>query len=361
MTHVAKRLCLVALLTIVARPAGAQVTGQRLLSAERRAPELADVLRQLLEPPAQPVEADRSGQRTEPRTEVGLPGPLPRGVRGDAARRGRGDVPDAAAQRRGGARREDRHRVLDLPAQGRARIASVLWIGEPRPGDTRPDTLYMATIDARLVALDARDGQVLWSVEVAKPASGYSMTLAPLVVKDKVVIGVAGGEFGIRGFLAAHDAATGKEVWRFYTIPAPGEPGNETWPGDSWKTGGAPIWLTGSYDPTLDLLYWGIGNPGPDFNAAQREGKNLYSASAVAIEADTGEAAVVLPVLAERSVRLRRGADSGAGRHGLAGHAAQAGVLGEPQRVLLRARPRHRQVRGGPPVREGQLGERPDA
>jgi alcohol dehydrogenase (cytochrome c) len=151
------------------------------------------------------------------------------------------------------------------------------------------DTLFMATVDAHLVALDARDGQPLWNIEVAKAASGYAMTLAPLVVKDKVIVGVAGGELGIRGFLSAYEAKTGKEAWRFYTIPGPGEPGHETWQGDSWQHGGAPVWLTGSYDPELNLTYWGVGNPGPDFNAKQREGQNLYSSSAVALDADTGK------------------------------------------------------------------------
>jgi alcohol dehydrogenase (cytochrome c) len=151
------------------------------------------------------------------------------------------------------------------------------------------DTLFMATVDAHLVALDARDGQPLWNIEVAKAASGYAMTLAPLVVKDKVIVGVAGGELGIRGFLSAYEAKTGKEAWRFYTIPGPGEPGHETWQGDSWQHGGAPVWLTGSYDPELNLTYWGVGNPGPDFNARQREGQNLYSSSAVALDADTGK------------------------------------------------------------------------
>ena len=152
-------------------------------------------------------------------------------------------------------------------------------------------TLYMATIDAKLIALDALTGQPLWQRQVADPKAGYAMTLAPLVVKDKVIIGVAGGEYGIRGFIAAHDAATGEEAWRFYTIPAPGEPGFETWAdgGDAWKYGGASVWLTGSYDPELDLTYWGIGNPGPDWNPAQRPGDNLYSDSVVALDPDTGE------------------------------------------------------------------------
>jgi alcohol dehydrogenase (cytochrome c) len=149
----------------------------------------------------------------------------------------------------------------------------------------------MATLDARLIAIDATTGRAIWQTAVADPALGYAMTLAPLVVKDKVVVGVAGGEFGIRGFIAAFDAATGKEAWRFYTIPGPGERGHETWDGggDAWAHGGASVWLTGSYDAELDLTYWGIGNPGPDWNPAQRPGDNLYSDSVVALAAETGE------------------------------------------------------------------------
>ena len=111
------------------------------------------------------------------------------------------------------------------------------------------DTLFMGTIDGHLIALDAKSGRLVWDVAVARPEAGYAFTLAPLVVKDKVIVGPAGGEYGIRGFLAAFDAKTGKEVWRFNTIPGPGEPGHETWAGDSWKTGGGSIWVTGSYDP----------------------------------------------------------------------------------------------------------------
>jgi alcohol dehydrogenase (cytochrome c) len=152
------------------------------------------------------------------------------------------------------------------------------------------DSLFLATLDAHLVAIDTRSGKPLWKTKVAEADTGYSMTLAPLVIKDKVVVGVAGGEYGIRGFIAAFDAKTGKEAWRFYTIPGPGEPGHETWPkDDSWMHGGASIWMTGSYDPELNLTYWGIGNPGPDWNPAQRHGSNLYSDSAVALDADTGK------------------------------------------------------------------------
>jgi len=151
------------------------------------------------------------------------------------------------------------------------------------------DTLFMGTIDAHLVAVDAKNGRPLWNTTVAKPEAGYAITHAPLVIKDKVIVGVAGGEFGIRGFIAAYDVKTGKEDWRFNTIPGPGEPGHETWAGDSWKTGGASVWVTGSYDPALNLTYWGIGNAGPDYNGDLRAGDNLYSSSVVALDADTGK------------------------------------------------------------------------
>jgi len=151
------------------------------------------------------------------------------------------------------------------------------------------DTLYMGTLDAHLVAIDAKNGRPLWNVTVGEPKLGYSITMAPLVVKDKVLVGVGGGEYGIRGFIAAYDAKTGKEAWRFYTIPGPGEPGHDTWKGDAWKTGGGSIWVTPSYDPALNLTYWGVGNPGPDWNSDQRPGDNLYTDSVVALDADTGQ------------------------------------------------------------------------
>jgi alcohol dehydrogenase (cytochrome c) len=151
------------------------------------------------------------------------------------------------------------------------------------------DNVFVGTIDGRLIALDARTGKQVWKVQVAKAEAGYSLMHAPLVVKDKVIMGTAGGEFGIRGFIAAYDAATGKEAWRFYTIPEPGEKNGNTWAGDSWKHGGASVWVTGSYDPELNLTYWGIGNPGPDWNGDKRAGDNLYSDCVVALDADTGE------------------------------------------------------------------------
>jgi alcohol dehydrogenase (cytochrome c) len=152
------------------------------------------------------------------------------------------------------------------------------------------NTLFMGTIDGHLLAIDARTGGLVWNVAVggARPEAGYGFTLAPLVVKDKVIVGSVGGEFGIRGFLAALEVRTGKEVWRFNTIPGPGEPGHETWPGNAWEHGGASVWVTGSYDSDLNLTYWGIGNPGPDWNGDRRTGDNLFGESVVALDADTG-------------------------------------------------------------------------
>jgi alcohol dehydrogenase (cytochrome c) len=148
------------------------------------------------------------------------------------------------------------------------------------------DTLFMGTLDAHLLALDARTGKLIWNVEVARAADKYVITHAPLVVRDKVIVGTAGGDLGVRGFIAAFDAKSGKEVWRFYTIPGPGEPGNETWSGESWRTGGAGVWNSGAYD--ANLVYFGTGNPAPDWDGRQRLGDNLYSDSVVALDADTG-------------------------------------------------------------------------
>src|SRR5262245_42183732 len=151
------------------------------------------------------------------------------------------------------------------------------------------DTLFMGTLDGHLIAIDARSGRPLWNIAVADVKLAYSITLMPLIVKDKVIVGVGGGEYGIRGFIAAYDAKTGKEAWRFYTIPGPGEPGHDSWRGEDWRSGAASVWVTGSYDPESNLTYWGVGNPGPDWNPAQRPGDNLYSDSVVALDADTGK------------------------------------------------------------------------
>jgi alcohol dehydrogenase (cytochrome c) len=149
-------------------------------------------------------------------------------------------------------------------------------------------TVFVGAPDARLIALDARSGAVRWIVTVADNALGYAITGAPLAVGDLVVVGVSGAEAGIRGFLDAYDARTGERRWRFHTIPAPGEPGNDTWGGDSWRTGGGSTWVTGSYDPALGLLYWGVGNPGPLWNGDSRPGDNLFTCSLIALELKTG-------------------------------------------------------------------------
>jgi alcohol dehydrogenase (cytochrome c) len=150
------------------------------------------------------------------------------------------------------------------------------------------DRLFMTTLDAHLLALDMKTGAVVWDATLEDFSKGYASTIAPLVVKDKVIVGVAGGEYGIRGFIDAYDAKTGKRAWRFYTIPGPGEPGHDTWAGDSWQRGGASVWVTGAYDPDLNLVYYGIGNPGPDYHSESRKGDNLYSDSLVALDPDTG-------------------------------------------------------------------------
>ncbi len=151
------------------------------------------------------------------------------------------------------------------------------------------DRLFMATLDAYAIALDRKTGRLLWESELIDYSLGYSGTLAPLVVKDMVMVGTAGGEYGIRGFIDAFDVESGERRWRFYTVPGPGEFGNETWAGDSWKTGGASIWITPTYDPEFNLVYWGVGNPGPDWNGDVRLGDNLFSDSVVALDADSGK------------------------------------------------------------------------
>jgi alcohol dehydrogenase (cytochrome c) len=151
------------------------------------------------------------------------------------------------------------------------------------------DRLFMTTLDAHVISLDAKTGNLLWDVTSADYHRAYTFTVAPLAVKNEVVVGISGGEYGIRGFIDAYDAVTGRRLWRFETVPGPGEPGHETWAGKSWKTGGAPAWITGSYDPELNLLYWPTGNPSPSNYGGERGGDNLYSNSMLALDADTGK------------------------------------------------------------------------
>ncbi|MCK1386682.1 methanol/ethanol family PQQ-dependent dehydrogenase [Bradyrhizobium sp. 21] len=144
------------------------------------------------------------------------------------------------------------------------------------------------TLDANVIALDAKDGKELWRQKAADIKEGYSMTVAPLVADGVVITGISGAEFGTRGFIDGWDPATGKHLWRTHSIPSPDEPGGDTWKGDTWKLGGGSTWITGSYDPELNTVYWGIGNPGP-FNSAVRPGDNLYTCSVLAMDPKTGK------------------------------------------------------------------------
>ncbi len=138
-----------------------------------------------------------------------------------------------------------------------------------------------------MVALDAKTGDLVWEKPVEDYKLGYYMTLAPLIAKGNVMVGVSGGELGVRGFVQALDAATGETRWKTFTVPGPGEPGHETWTENAWRTGGAPVWITGSYDPSLGLSYWGVGNAAPWVGDA-RPGDNLYSSSVIALDVETG-------------------------------------------------------------------------
>jgi alcohol dehydrogenase (cytochrome c) len=169
--------------------------------------------------------------------------------------------------------------------------ASVLNLGFPRVnrGVAILDrTIFVGTLDGFLVALDAKSGVQRWMVNVGENPTGHAITAAPLVAEGKVIVGISGGEAGIRGYLDAYDAQTGKRAWRLHTVPSPGEPGHDTWEGDSWVHGAGATWLTGSYDPALKMLYWGTGNPGPDWNGDTRKGDNLYTCSLLAIDIDSG-------------------------------------------------------------------------
>lgn len=190
----------------------------------------------------------------------------------------------------------DRAKVIALDA----RTGDKLWEYErPLPEDLNQshptnrgvalygDKVYVATVDCFLVALDAATGEVVWEQRVEDYKTGYYMTLAPLAAKGRIVVGVSGGELGIRGFIQAFDAENGQSLWKTYTIPGPGEPGNETWPGDTWQRGAASVWVTGTYDPETNVTYWGTGNGGP-WIGDLRPGDNLYTASAVGLDLDTG-------------------------------------------------------------------------
>jgi alcohol dehydrogenase (cytochrome c) len=151
--------------------------------------------------------------------------------------------------------------------------------------------VFVVTLNAHVLALDAETGKRVWDSTYGDVRAGESATVAPLVVKDLVIVGSSGGEFGVRGHLDAFELDTGRHVWRTYTVPKPGEPGSETWPsdGEAWARGGANCWVTGTYDPDLNLMYWGTGNPAPDFDGGVREGDNLYTDSVIAVDPDNGQ------------------------------------------------------------------------
>jgi alcohol dehydrogenase (cytochrome c) len=192
---------------------------------------------------------------------------------------------------------DDRAFALD------ARTGRPIWMYQhPLPVDIRPccghvnrglailgDKVFLGTLDAHVIALDTKTGNVIWDIVAADYRNGYSFTVAPLAVKGLVVLGVSGGEYGVRGFIDAYDATTGERKWRFYTVPGPGEPGHDTWEGDSWKVGGAPAWNTGTYDPATNQIFWPTGNPAPSNRGEGRAGDNLYSNSLLALNADTGK------------------------------------------------------------------------
>ena len=192
---------------------------------------------------------------------------------------------------------DDRAFALD------ARTGRPIWqYQRALPGDIRPccgrvnrglailgDKVFMGTLDSHVIALDTKTGNVVWDVTAVDYSKGYSFTLAPLVIKNLVLVGVSGGEYGIRGFIDAYDANSGERKWRLYTVPAPGEAGNETWEGESWKIGGSPAWITGTYDPETNTTFWTTGNPSPSNRAEGRAGDNLYSNSLLAIDPDTGK------------------------------------------------------------------------
>jgi alcohol dehydrogenase (cytochrome c) len=170
------------------------------------------------------------------------------------------------------------------------RDLNTLGFGRTNRGVAVIDGLVVVgTLDAHLVALDATTGALRWDAEVGDYKLGQCITGAPLAIDGKVITGISGGEAGIRGFIDAYDAKSGKRAWRFWTIPSPGEAGSETWHGDAWKIGGGSTWVSGSYDPALKLVYWGVGNPGPDWNGDSRPGDNLYTCSLVALDAETGK------------------------------------------------------------------------
>ena len=286
------RIAILIVSTLVAdmasAPAIAQVTPQRLLNA-----------------PQEPqnwlmYSGDYSGKRFSSLQEIKI---------GNAENL----VPKWAYQTMAGGKFETTPLVVDgiLYATGQddrafaldARTGRPIWqYQRALPGDIRPccgrvnrglailgDKVFMGTLDSHVIALDTKTGNVVWDVTAVDYTKGNSFTLAPLVIKNLVLVGISGGEYGVRGFIDAYDANTGERKWRFNTVPGPGEPGNETWEGESWKVGGAPAWITGTYDIETNTTFWTTGNPSPSNRSVGRAGDNLYSDSLLALDPDTGK------------------------------------------------------------------------
>ena len=221
------------------------------------------------------------------------------------------------------------------------------------------DRVFMVTDNAHLIALHRLTGQLLWDVEMADSHQNYGSTSAPLVVNDLVIAGISGGDEGVRGFLAAYKASTGEHVWRFWTMPAPGEPGSETWGGRAIEHGCGSTWLTGTYDPETNLLYWPTGNPCPDYNGDERKGDNLYTGSVLALDPATGKLRWYYQFTPHDLHDWDATETPDAGGRRVSRPAAQAAAAGQSQRLLLRARPAHRQGAAGRAVRqEADLGQR---
>jgi alcohol dehydrogenase (cytochrome c) len=220
------------------------------------------------------------------------------------------------------------------------------------------DRVFMLTDHAHIIALNRFTGALLWDSELEDWRKNYFSTAAPLPAGSVVISGVSGGEHGANGFVAAHDQVTGKEVWRFWTVPKPGTPGSETWQGKDIDHGGAPTWFTGSYDPVLDVVYWPVGNPSKEYNGDDRLGDNLSRQDRLPSTARPARSSGTLPVHAA-SLGLGRDPDLGLDRHGVAGPDAPSDAPREPQRVLLRFRSHRRKtaavetVRAQPHVGEG--------
>lgn len=282
------RNVLVVILCVAGCAANAQVTFERLVNAAREPQNWLT------------YSGDYAGRRFSPLTQINAanaPSLVSKWVYQTAATGKLETTPLVVDGILYATAQEDRAFALD------ARTGRPIWMFQHSlPADIRPccgrvnrgvaalgNKVFLATLDAHVIALDGKTGNVVWDVVAGDYKTGYSFTLAPLAVKNLVIVGVSGGEYGIRGFVDAYEAETGERKWRFYTTPGPAEPGHDSWEGDSWKIGGAPAWMTGTYDPQTNQLFWPTGNPSPSNRGVGRAGDNLYSNSLLALDADSGK------------------------------------------------------------------------